>query len=391
MADTTTTVLHQLLNLLPRQDFQSFVGQHKADKYTKKLSCWNQLTVLLYAQATEKDSLRDIAVGLQVQSERWYHLGLQTCARSTLARANEKRPWNIYESLFYKMLERCKNLGSGTASFSFQNDLFAIDSSTVDLCLSMFPWARFRREKGAIKLHTLFNIRSQIPELILITEGKVSDIRAVRDLDLSIYPKGSIFVFDRGYNDYAFLRKIKDAGHHFVIRLKKNANIVRLGQHKKILGKGILKDERIAFILKKSEDNYPYDLRLITFHDDEYDVTYEFLTDHFQFSAANIAQIYKRRWDIELFFKWIKQHLSIKTFLGTTKNAVLTQIWIAMIYYLILSWIKHQTKFKGSLHTLTIMLKEVILKPVQIIDILHLTIKTVSNAVHKQNYQTALF
>jgi len=391
MTNTTTTVLQQLLHLLPQHDFQSFVGQHKADKYTKKLSCWNQLTVLLYAQATEKDSLREIETGLQVQSGKWYHLGLQTCARSTLARANEKRPWMIYESLFYKMLERCENIGSGTADFSFTNDLFAIDSSTVDLCLSLFPWARFRKEKGAIKLHTLFNIRSQIPELILVTDGKVSDIKAIRDIDLSKYPKGSIFVFDRGYNDYAFLWKIIKAGHHFVVRLKTNANIVRLGQHKKVLGKGVLKDEKVAFILEKSMRDYPDDLRLVTFHDDVHDVTYEFLTDHFQFSASNIAQIYKRRWDIELFFKWIKQHLKIKTFLGTSKNAVLTQIWVAMIYYLILSWIKHQTSFNGSLHTLTVMFKEIILHPVQIINILHLTDYTISKALPRPDPQLSLF
>jgi hypothetical protein len=391
MTNTTTTVLQQLLHLLPRHDFQSFVGQHKADKYTKKLSCWSQLTVLLYAQATEKDSLREIETGLQVQSGRWYHLGLKTCARSTLSRANEKRPWRIYESLFYKMLERCSSLGSGTASFSFQNDLFAIDSTTVDLCLSLFPWARFRKEKGAIKLHTLFNIRSQIPELILITDGKVSDIGAIRDIDLSVYPQGSIFVFDRGYNDYAFLWKIKQAGHHFVIRLKRRAHIVHLGQHKKVLSKGVLKDEKVAFILKEAQEDYPADLRLVTFHDDEHGVTYEFLTDHFQFSAVNIAQIYKRRWDIELFFKWIKQHLKIKTFLGTSKNAVLTQIWIAMIYYLILAWIKHQTSFKGSLHTLTVMLRELILQPVQIIEILHLTVKNLSKALQQGNPQLSLF
>lgn len=391
MTNTTTTVLQQLLHLLPRNDFQSFVGQHNADKYTKKLKCWNQLTILLYAQATEKDSLRDIETGLRVQGGKWYHLGLSTCARSTLSRANGKRPWNIYESLFYKVLERCQNLGSGTASFSFKNDLYAIDSTTIDLCLSLFPWARFRKEKGAIKLHTLFNIRSQIPELIRVTDGKVADITAIRNINLSKYARGSIFVFDRGYTDHAFLWKIKKAGHHFVIRLKDNANIVHLGQHKKALGKGVLGDERVAFILDKAMQSYPDDLRLVTFHDDEYDVTYEFLTDHFQFSAANIREIYKRRWDIETFFRWIKQHLKIKTFLGTSKNAVLTQIWIAMIYYLILAWIKHQTNFKGSLHTLTVMFKEVILQPVQIIEILHLTTKTLSRALQRGSPQLSLF
>lgn len=268
MSNTTTTVLQQLLHLLPRNDFHSFVGQHNADKYTKKLSCWNQLTVLLYAQATGKDSLREIETGLRIQGSKWYHLGLNTCARSTLSRANERRPWNIYESLFYKALERCQNLGSGTASFSFQNDLYAIDASVIDLCLNLFPWAKFRKEKGAIKLHCLFNVRSQIPELIRVTNGKVADITAIRDIDFSEYAKGSIFVFDKGYTDYSFFWKIKKAGHHFVIRLKDNANIVCLGQHKKTLGKGVLKDEKIAFILDKSGEAYPDDLRRVTFHDE---------------------------------------------------------------------------------------------------------------------------
>jgi len=391
MPNTTTTVLQQLLHLLPRDDFQSFVGQHKADKYTKRLNCWSQLTILLYAQATEKDSLREIETGLRIQDSRWYHLGLNTCARSTLAAANGKRPWQIYESLFYKVLERCGNLGSGTASFSFRNDLYALDASVVDLCLSLFPWARFRKEKGAIKLHTLFNVRSQIPELILVTDGKVADITAIRHMDLSRYPGGSIFVFDRGYNDYAFLWKIRQAGHHFVIRVKKNAHLVHLGQHRRALGKGVTKDEKAGFILGQAMRAYPEDLRLVTFHDDEHDATYEFLTDEFRLSAANIAQIYKRRWDVELFFKWIKQHLKIKTFLGTSKNAVLTQIWVAMIYFLLLTWIKFQTRFRDSLFTLTVMFKEVLLQTVQIIEMLNLSPKTLSKALRRGDPQMSLF
>jgi hypothetical protein len=391
MFNSTTTILQQLLHLLPRHEFQAFVGQHNADKYTKKLSCWNQLTIMLYAQATDKDSLRDIETGLRIQDSRWYHLGLNTVARSTLSVANGKRPWNIYESLFYKVLERCGNLSRGTTAFSFQNDLYALDASVIDLCLNLFPWAKFRKEKGAIKLHALFNIRSQIPELIRITNGKVADITAIRDIDLSKYAKGSIFVFDKGYIDYSFFWKIKKAGHHFVVRLKDNANIVRLGEYKKALGKGVLKDEKIAFILDKAREDYPDDLHLVTFHDEEHNLTYKFITDEFRLSASNIALIYKRRWDVELFFKWIKQHLKIKTFLGTSKNAVLTQIWVAMIYYLLLAWIKHQTAFKGSLHTLTVMFKEVFMQPVQIISLLRLTPKTIFRVLPRGDPQLSLF
>lgn len=378
----TTTVLNQLHHLLPLPEFETFVRQHQADRYVKKLTCKNQLSILLYAQATGKISLRDIETGLLIRDSSWYHLGLQTAARSTVAKANEKRPYGIYESLFYELLKKCMNFSSGTASFSFENNLYAIDSSTIDLCLSLFPWARFRKEKGAIKLHTLFNIRSQIPELITITDGKVGDITAARNFDLSKYPQGSIFVFDRGYNDYAFLWKIKQASHHFVIRLKQNAHILRLlGQERGIAGKGVLKDENVGFVLDDAIASYPDDLRLVTYHDEEQNKMYEFLTDEFQLSALNIAGIYKKRWDIELFFKWIKQHLKIKTFLGTSKNAVLSQIWIAMIYFLLLAWIKFQTKFKGSLLELTRIIKETILHHVSIINLLHLTPKTLSRAL----------
>jgi hypothetical protein len=391
MSDTTT-VLNQLQHLLPLQQFQGFVGQHNADRYTKKLTCRNQLSILLYAQATGKDSLRDIETGLLVEHNRWYHLGLKTTARSTLAKANEKRPYHIYESLFYKLVEQCRGFSSGTASFSFKNDPKAVDASTIDLCLSLFPWAHFRTEKGALKLHTVLDVRGQIPEVLIMTDGKCADITAARKIDFSAFTKGTIFVFDRGYNDYEFLRKITQAGHHFVIRRKKNAQTVVLGQHRAPHGLGVLKDERVGLVLEKAMKAYPDDLRLVTFHDEKYDVTYEFLTDDFRLSALNIAAIYKRRWDIELFFKWIKQHLKIKTFLGTSKNAVMTQIWIAMIYYLLLAWVKSQTKFKGSLLDLTRILEAALLRPISLLNLLNLTPKTVSKALERSSSpQAALF
>lgn len=378
----TTIVLNQLQHLLPLREFESFVGQHNADRYVKRLTCRNQLSILLYAQATGKDSLRDIQTSLTIRDSTWYHLGLETAARSTVAKANEKRPFQIYESLFYKLLEKCGNFSSGTAtSFSFQNDLRVIDSTTIDLCLNLFPWAHFRTEKGAIKLHTSFDVRSQIPDLIEITDGKTHDITALKHIDLSQYVQGTIFIIDRGYFDLALLKSIVDAGHHFVIRLKKNAQIVRITEHRPPSGAGVLRDERIAFMLPQSQEKYPDDLRLVTFHDDEHDKIYEFITDECRLSASNIALIYKQRWQIELFFKWIKQHLKIKTFLGTSKNAVMTQIWVAMIYFLLLAWIKFQTKFKGSLLELTRMLAEVLLESISIIDLLSFTPRTVKRAL----------
>jgi len=378
------TILNQLQHLLPIPAFQCFVDQHNADKYIKKFKCRNQLLILIYAQATGKDSLRDIETSLLVEHKSWYHLGLQTVARNTLAHANSKRHHQIYESLFYELLKQCKGFSFGTArEFSFRNDLRALDSSTIDLCLELFSWAEFRKRKGAIKIHPVLNLRSQIPEVVNITNGKVGDITVAKELDLTQFPKGTVFVFDRGYNDYAFLWKIKKSGHHFVIRLKKDAHIIHLGQHRSPCGKGVTKDEKIAFALEESEQKYPADLRLVTFYDEEHDRWYKFLTDEFRLSASNIALIYKRRWDIELFFKWIKQHLKIKTFLGTSENAVMTQIWVVMIYYLLLAWIKFQTKFDGSLLDLTRILSIAMLKSVSLINLLNLTPKTVTQAMQR--------
>ena len=219
-------------------------------------------------------------------------------------------------------------------------------------------------------MHTSFNIRSQIPDLIDITDGKVGDVTAAKGFDLSQYPKGTIFIIDRGYTDYAFLRSIVEAGHHFVIRLRRNAQVLRLKEHRSPSGEGVLKDEKVGFVLPQALEDYPEDLRLVTFHDGEHDITYQFLTDEFRLSAVNIALIYKQRWQIELFFKWIKQHLKIKTFLGTSKNAVLTQIWIAMIYFLLLKWLAHCINYKGTLTDMARKLARACLHPLQLFEVL---------------------
>lgn len=365
-----TTVLHQLLALMPEQEFETFVGQHDADRYTKSFSCWNQLTTMLYAQATEKDSLRDIEAGLSILDSTWQELGLRSAARSTIAYANKKRPAQIYESLFHAMLRRCEGILADTKRFSFQNPLRAVDSSTVDLCLSLFPWAKFRTTKGAIKLHTSFDVRTQVPDIVVMTDGKVHDVTALKEMDLSQFPKGTIFILDRGYVDYALLRKIVEAGHHFVTRRKKNSRIKRKGEHRNATAAGIMKDEKIALSSKKGQTTYPADLRLVTYIDADMFHVYEFLTDMFHLSAANIAAIYKARWDIELFFKWLKQNLKIKTFFGTSRNAVLTQIWIAMIYYLLLRWLSAIIGAPDKILTLTRRIKASCLHAMPLIAVL---------------------
>lgn len=390
MLKSTTTILSQLHEVLPMHEFEGFVGQHKADLYTKRFSTENQLSVLLYAQATEKDSLRAIETGLRVQNKSWSSLGLTSVARNTLAHANEKRPWEIFESLFYSLLRKCQQLTFGTAEFSFKNELYALDASVIDVCLSLFPWAKFRTTKGAVKIHALLNIRSQIPEFLVITDGSCHEVTIAKGMDFSKFPPGSIFIVDRGYTDYELLNSIRKAGHHFVIRLKSNAQVIHYEQ-KPCFGVGVLKDEEIEFLNDKAREAYPGKLRLVTFHDSVHDKTYEFLTDEFRLSALNIALIYKQRWQVELFFKWIKQHLKIKTFLGTSKNAVMTQIWVAMIYFLLLAFIKHQTKFAGSLLDLSRMISEVILQKVHLIDLLSLTPKTLRRLRCHDSPQLQLF
>lgn len=343
----STTVLHQLLNLLPEQQFQTFVGQHNADRYVKRFTCFNQLTTLLYAQITGKECLREIESDLRILDSTWSELGLTSIARSTLAYANEHRPAAIFESLFYVLFKQCQSL-SQEQSFSFKNPLHAIDATSIAVCLELFDWAKFRAQKGAIRMHVDLDIRNQIPDIIDLTNGKTHEVTVVQSMDFSHYEKGTIFVMDRGYNDYAMLWRMKQAGHHFVIRRKKNAQTFVLRLHRLGKGKGVLKDERVAFALPEAQKKYRAELRQVTFVDEDKNV-YEYLTDEFRLSAANIAEIYKRRWDIETLFRWIKQNLKIKTFLGTSKNAVLTQIWVAMIYFLLLRWIAHCINFKKSL------------------------------------------
>lgn len=383
----SSTVLQQLLQILPEERFQTFVGQHEADRYIKTFSCFNQLTTLLYAQATDKDCLRDIETSLRSLDSMWTELGLKSVARSTLAYANKTRPWQIYQSLFYALQEQCQILAP-QSEFSFKNELEILDATVVDMCLKLVPWATFRRKKGAIKIHARLNQRSHIPDIIDITNAKTHEITIAKDIDLSKFTKGTIFVIDRGYYDLGWLKAIKDAGHHFVIRLKKNANIVVLGQHRKSIEEGIQADQRIAFMLEEAK--YKEDLRLVTFHDEQHDQTYQFLTDDFRLSASNIALIYKKRWEIELFFKWIKQNLNIKTFLGTSENAVKTQIWVAMIYYLLVKWIKNQLSFNGSMTDLTRMIATIILHRVDFLDIAALSPKTIRQVLIRAGPQLSL-
>jgi DDE family transposase/uncharacterized protein DUF4372 len=363
------TVLNDLLNQFPRYEFDRAVQTMGGDRYVKKLSTWNQFTVLLYAQASGKSSLREIENGLLLRSNRAYHLGLPgKIARSTLADANGRRDWKIYQGLFYAMLDRCRNL-TPARKFRFKNPLYSLDSTTIELALSAFPWAKFSKQRGAIKLHYQLDNASNLPVFMTLTEGTRQDMPVAAE-EIEIIPD-SIYCFDRGYSSFEWFRRITDEGAFFVTRAKNNMAASYLGQQEKPLGKGVLTDIVVKTTSQRGR-KYPYPLRLISFYDSETKQYFEFLTNNFKLAATTIASIYKARWQIEIFFKWIKYNLKIKSFLGTSKNAVLTQVWVAMCYYLVLAYVKYQSRYKNSLFYFHRVIKETLLEPASILDLLRL-------------------
>jgi hypothetical protein len=384
---TCYTIFGELLKLLPRHHFDRAVEEWCGDRYVKKFTTWQQLVTMLYSQIGQKDSLRDIATGLTAHAARWYHLGLSGVSKSTLADANNRRDYRIFESLFYNLMRRCKDL-TPKHRFRFNNPLYSIDATTIDLCLSMFPWAKFRTAKGAIKMHCLYDHSGALPTFIIVTDGKKHDVRVAKEHEFPLVPD-SIVSVDKAYVDYKWLRSLQDKGVWFVTRAKRNIDYVVVGQHV-AKGKGILSDEHIALQGPLTKTYYPDDLRLIRFHDDARNKTLVFLTNNFKLAASTIAQIYKSRWQIELFFKWIKQNLKIKSFLGTSKNAVLTQVWVAMCYYLLLSYIKYQTKFGNSLLYLSRVIRETLFERKTLIDILTLRPERLL-AANEQGLQGSLF
>jgi hypothetical protein len=370
-----STVFQQLLCHVPRHLFDSTTEKFKGNRYTKKFQCWSQFIANLYAQLASKDSLRDIEIGLRTQRKKWYHLGLITVARSTLADANEKRDYRIYETLFHKLLARCKDI-TPKHKFRFKNPLLSIDSTLLFVCLSLYPWARFAKQKGAFKLHYLLDHRGGIPSFMVMTPGRDHEMTVIQTHELPLVPD-SILVMDKGYLDFGWLYTLDSQGIFFVTRMKKNVVCQITGQHKDLKGKGVLADETIRVDSYWLKERYPKPLRRVTFYDEEHDHVYEFLTNNFTLAASTIAKIYKDRWKIELFFKWIKQHLKIKTFLGTSENAVLTQIWTAMIAYLLLAYIKYQTKYNSSLLELSRMIQSTLFDKTGFMDLLSLDSRSV--------------
>ena len=347
------TVLSQLLKWVPRHEFESLATRHHSGRSFRVASRWAQFVGLFIAQVTGRDSLRDIVDNLDAQAHRLYHLGGVELSRSNLARINRDKPYTLYEALFGKLLRRCRGVAPGH-KFRFKNPLYSLDATTIELCLSAFPWADFRTTKGAVKLHVGLNHRGFLPEFVTITDGKTSDIAIGRTLR---FPKGSLVAIDRGYNDYAWYKQLNDKGIFFVTRIKKDAAYRVVGRAAVLQSKGLTCDQRIVFTGVKASRQCPIPLRRIGYRDAETGKHYVFLTNHLKLAAKTVADLYQARWQVELFFKWIKQNLKIKSFIGTSNNAVMTQIWIALCVYLLLAFIKFQSRLGKSLQQMLRLLQ----------------------------------
>lgn len=347
------TIFSQILKLVPRHEFETLAKQHHSGRSFRTASRWSQFVTLAMAQLAGRISLRDIVENVSAQAHRLYHLGSAKLTRSNLSRINEDKPYALYEALAGKLLNRCQRMAPGH-KFRFKNPLYSLDASTIDLCLSVFPWASFRSTKGAIKLHVGLNHDGYLPEFVTITEGKTSDVEMVRTLT---FPSGSIVVVDRGYNDYDWYNQLTEKGVFFVTRLKANAQYRVINRQPVLKNKGMTSDQTIRLTSIQAAKKCPSRLRRVGYRDIDTGKHYIFLTNNFKLAARTIADIYKARWQVELFFKWIKQNLKIKSFIGTSKNAVMTQIWIAMCVYLLLAFIKFQSKMNKTMQQILRLLQ----------------------------------
>ena len=385
------TVFSQLMQLICQYRFKKCVDCFDGDRYTKRFSCWQQLLVLLFAQAKGLTSLRDIEISLRSHHRKWYHLGLTSVARSTLADANTNRDADILKDVFYSLLEKCRDLAP-RHRFKFKKELYTFDSTIINVCLSLYPWATYRKKKGAFKLHTLFDHSGYLPSFVVLTDGRTHDINVMKDASYGVpaLSPDSILLIDRAYIDYNWLYSLSKRRLYFITRMKKNMKYTVLGQQKLPEKNGVVADYRVRLTNYYQSRYYSAPLRLVTVVDPETGEPVTFMTNNFALDAATIAELYKSRWQIETFFKWIKQNLKIKSFLGTSKNAVMTQIWAAMIYYLLLSFIKFQTKCHHSLHVLTRIIGELLLDNAHLIEILGVTLNSYAKVKRKQ-LQLSLF
>ena len=333
-------VFTQVIEFLNRSKFNRIVAKYNGDHYVKSYSCWNQLLTLIFGQLGRCSSLRDCVITLQAHSAKLYHLGIgKNVTRSNLSKANEQRDYHIFEDFAYYMIAEARRKRA-TKVFDLDGNIYAFDSTTIDLCLSLFEWAKFRKKKGGIKVHTLFDVEAGVPTFAYITEAKVNDINAMDEIP---YEVGSYYIFDRGYNDYARLYAIHMIGATFIVRAKKNVKYKHISW-KRRMQPNVLSDSVICFAGYYQQDDYPELLRLIRYWDEENQREFLFLTNNFDLSAFEVAELYRNRWQIELFFKWLKQHLKIKHFYGTSLNAVKIQVYVAIITFCLVAIVQHDMK-----------------------------------------------
>lgn len=346
-----TTIFAQIMNLLPWRRFQTCVARYQGDHKVKTFKCAEHFRVMAFAQLTYRESLRDIEACLRALGSRLYHMGIKSnVSRNNLAHTNENRDWRIYADFAQILVSTAKALyANEPLGIDLQSTVYALDSTTIDLCMSLFPWARFRRTKSAIKLHTLMNLRGSIPEFIHISDGKMHDVNI---LDLLVPSPGAFYIMDRGYVDFQRLYQLHQERSFFITRAKSNFKFRRRYSHEVDKSSNVQCDQTIVLTTHYPAKNYPEPLRRIRFYDTGTQKRFIFLTNNFELPAATIAQLYKARWHIEIFFKWIKQHLRIKAFFGTSENAVKVQIWTAVSTYLLVAIMKKELMLEQSLYTI---------------------------------------
>lgn len=360
------SIFAQLMEFLPIYEFRKCVKRYNGNYKIKSFTCWEQFLCMSFAQLTYRESLRDIEACLRAAHKKLYHMGIRSnISRNTLANANQVRDWRIYADFAQALIGIARKLYiNEDFGIELQQTAYALDATIIDLCLSLFPWAKFRNRKGAVKLHTLIDLRGSIPAFVIITHGKVHEVTVLDDL---IIEAGAIYIMDRGYLDFRRLHRIQQASAFFVTRAKSNFKFKRLYSNRVDKSTGVQCDQIIVLTGFYAKKDYPDKLRRIRYHDAEHNNTLVFLTNNFTLPALTIAKLYRCRWQVELFFKWIKQHLRIKAFYGTTENAVKTQIWIAISVYVLVAIVKKRLNLKHSLYTILQILSVTLLEKIQLL------------------------
>lgn len=354
------SIFSQILQLFSRWEFESAVRQHQAERHARGFTCWGQFVAMLFCHLGRAQSLREISGGLAASEGKLKHLGLPAApARSTLAYANEHRPWQLYQTVFQQLLGKCEQVVASAAGkkkrkFRFKNKLLSLDATVIALCVSAFDWAQFRRTKGAVKLHLLLDHDGYLPRFAVVTEGRQHEVRVARQLD---FAPGTILAIDRGYTDYEWFVKLTQEGVHLVTRLKDNADYAVVEERAIPQRKGVRRDQ-VIFFYKLARLGMECFFRRVEYYDEESEQVLVFLTNHLTLAAATVAAVYKDRWAIELFFKALKQNLHVKTFVGTSENALQTQIWTALIAMLLIKYLQLRARFGWSLSNLVALLRQ---------------------------------